>query len=68
MVFANWGGFVLGRPGFKGTFGGLLIRMRAPATFGDFLQVFVIIAGSLTMTVFGLRELGGWEAMRALIL
>jgi len=26
----------------------------------------VIIAGSLTMTVFGLRELGGWEAMRTL--
>jgi SSS family solute:Na+ symporter len=34
--------------------------------FTDFLQVFVIVAGSLTMTVFGLRELGGWEAMRAL--
>jgi len=34
--------------------------------FTDFLQVFVIIAGSLTMTVFGLHELGGWEAMRTL--
>jgi SSS family solute:Na+ symporter len=34
--------------------------------FTDVLQVFVIVAGSLAMTAFGLRELGGWEAMRAL--
>ncbi len=34
--------------------------------YTDFLQVFVIVAGSLTMTIFGLRELGGWEAMRSL--
>jgi SSS family solute:Na+ symporter len=34
--------------------------------FTDVLQVFMIVAGSLTMTVFGLRELGGWDAMRAL--
>jgi SSS family solute:Na+ symporter len=34
--------------------------------YTDFLQVFVIVAGSVTMTVFGLRALGGWEAMRTL--
>ena len=34
--------------------------------FTDFLQVLVIVAGSLAMTLFGLQALGGWEAMRAL--
>jgi SSS family solute:Na+ symporter len=32
--------------------------------YTDVLQVFVIVAGSLATTLFGLRELGGWEAMR----
>jgi SSS family solute:Na+ symporter len=43
----------------------LLGGLRA-VLYTDVLQVAVIVAGSLAMTAFGLRELGGWEAMRAL--
>ncbi len=42
-------------------FGGL----RA-VLYTDFMQIFVIIAGSVLMTVFGLQKLGGWSEMQAI--
>jgi SSS family solute:Na+ symporter len=35
--------------------------------YTDFMQIFVIFAGSLSVTLFGLRELGGWGEMRAVV-
>ena len=35
--------------------------------YTDFMQIFVIIAGSLCVTFFGLQELGGWGEMRATV-
>jgi len=35
--------------------------------YTDFMQIFVIIAGSLSVTFFGLQELGGWGEMRATV-
>jgi len=38
--------------------------MRAVA-YTEAVQTFVLIAGSLLLTVFGLQRLGGWEGLRA---
>jgi SSS family solute:Na+ symporter len=35
--------------------------------YTDFMQIFVIFAGSLSVTLFGLQELGGWGEMRAAV-
>ena len=43
----------------------MLGGMRAVA-YNDAVQVFVLIAGSLTLTVYGLIKLGGWNELRAL--
>jgi SSS family solute:Na+ symporter len=37
--------------------------MRAVA-YNDTVQVFVLITGSLMLTVYGLNELGGWGELR----
>lgn len=36
---SNYGGWIIAHPGLKGQFGSLVIRMRAPAAFGDFFEV-----------------------------
>ena len=41
VVFADWGGFLLGHPGLQGTYGGLVFVMQPPEGFGGFLQVYV---------------------------
>jgi SSS family solute:Na+ symporter len=41
----------------------LLGGLRA-VLYTDFLQIFVIIGGSVAVTLFGLNELGGWSSMR----
>ena len=46
--------------GLYTVFGGL----RA-VLYTDFMQIFVLFAGSLSVTLFGLQELGGWGEMRA---
>lgn len=46
--------------GIYTVFGGL----RA-VLYTDLLQMFVLIGGSVTVTVIGLAELGGWSALRA---
>ncbi len=38
---SSWGGWILARPGLSGDFGGLVFRMKAPKSFGDFLEVHV---------------------------
>ncbi len=43
----------------------MLGGMRAVA-YNDAVQVFVLIAGSLTLTVYGLVKLGGWNELRAI--
>jgi SSS family solute:Na+ symporter len=35
--------------------------------YTDFMQIFVIFAGSLSVTLFGLQELGGWSEMREVV-
>jgi SSS family solute:Na+ symporter len=35
--------------------------------YTDFMQIFVIFAGSLSVTLFGLQELGGWGEMRTVV-
>ncbi len=35
--------------------------------YTDFMQIFVIVAGSLSVTLFGLQELGGWGEMRTVV-
>jgi SSS family solute:Na+ symporter len=35
--------------------------------YTDFMQIFVIFAGSVSVTLFGLQELGGWGEMRAVV-
>jgi hypothetical protein len=37
--FSGYGGLILAHPGLRGEFGGLSFRYRAPADFGDFLEV-----------------------------
>jgi hypothetical protein len=37
--FAGYGGLILSHPGSMGPFGGLSFKYRAPAEFGDFLEV-----------------------------
>jgi SSS family solute:Na+ symporter len=39
--------------------------MRAVA-YNDAVQVFILIVGSATLTIYGLVKLGGWEQLRAL--
>jgi len=39
MRLANLGGFMLYKKGLQGEFGGLALRYKAPAGFGDFLEV-----------------------------
>jgi hypothetical protein len=39
LSFANYGGWILAKPGLSGTFGGLTFRYRAPAALGHFLEV-----------------------------
>ena len=36
---SNYGGWMLGKPGFDGVFGGLTFRYRAPREYGEFLEV-----------------------------
>jgi solute:Na+ symporter, SSS family len=43
-------------------FGGL----RA-VIYTDMLQMFVLVGGAISITVFGLAELGGWEGMRDIL-
>ena len=38
---SSWGGWLLARPDLSGDFGGLAFRAKAPASFGDFLDVFL---------------------------
>ncbi|WP_233262229.1 glycoside hydrolase family 44 protein [Vitiosangium sp. GDMCC 1.1324] len=39
LRMANLGGWILHKKGLQGEFGGLTLRYRAPAGFGDFLEV-----------------------------
>ncbi len=43
----------------------MLGGMRAVA-YNDAVQVFILILGSATLTIYGLVKLGGWEQLRAL--
>jgi solute:Na+ symporter, SSS family len=43
----------------------LLGGLRA-VLYTDFIQIFVIIAGSLTVTLFGLDKIGGWNEVRVI--
>jgi solute:Na+ symporter, SSS family len=43
----------------------MLGGMRAVA-YNDAVQVFILILGSATLTIYGLSKLGGWEELRAL--
>ncbi len=36
---ASYGGWILAHPGLTGRFGALVLRVRAPAAYGDFLEV-----------------------------
>ncbi len=45
LDFAGHGGWLLMRPGLAGTFGFLTVRLRAPASFGAFLEVGLDSAG-----------------------
>ncbi len=38
---SNWSGWVLARPGLGGEYGALVFRFRAPAAFGEFLDIHV---------------------------
>ncbi|CAN5426302.1 hypothetical protein BH09MYX1_BH09MYX1_31460 [soil metagenome] len=39
LSFANYGGWILAKPGLSGTYGGVTFRYRAPAALGDFLEL-----------------------------
>jgi SSS family solute:Na+ symporter len=43
----------------------MLGGMRAVA-YNDAVQVFILILGSATLTIYGLMKLGGWQELRAL--
>jgi hypothetical protein len=39
LDLSNYGGWILARPGLSGQFGALVLRLDAPPTYGDFLEV-----------------------------
>jgi hypothetical protein len=39
LDLSNFGGWIVAHPGLQGRFGGLRVRFRAPARYGDFLEV-----------------------------
>lgn len=39
LSFANYGGWILAKPGLSGSWGGITFRYRAPTSLGDFLEV-----------------------------
>jgi hypothetical protein len=39
LRFANWGGWILANKDIPGTFGGVVFKMKAPASFGEFLEL-----------------------------
>src|SRR5438046_1412617 len=39
LDFSDRAGWILARPGLMGSYGGVLVLYRAPAEFGDFLEV-----------------------------
>ncbi|MFO0756274.1 MAG: glycoside hydrolase family 44 protein [Byssovorax sp.] len=39
LDLSNYGGWIIAHPGLTGRFGALSLRMLAPATYGDFLEV-----------------------------
>jgi hypothetical protein len=46
LNLAGKGGWIIAHPGFKGRFGGLVFRYKAPPSFGDFLEVRIDSTGS----------------------
>jgi len=39
LILSNYGGWILTKYKLKGTYGGLVFHLRAPETYGDFLEV-----------------------------
>ena len=64
LNMSNYGGWILWNPKMPQQFGGLVFRLRAPASFGSFLQVHLLEPGKSQPTLPGVDI--GPEHMKAL--